>query len=192
MAQFSLDGLRPETDADRTWIAPNATLIGRVRLHPDASVWFGAVLRGDIEPIEIGPRSNVQDNAVLHTDHGFPLTVGADVTVGHRAMLHGCTIGDGTLVGMGATVLNGAVIGRNCVIGACALVGEGRAIPDNSLVLGIPGRVVGPVSPEQEMAGRRGAARYVENAARYRSGLEELRAPPSTSLSSGPDPSDTP
>ena len=157
-----------ETENGEYWIAPTATVIGRVRLAADASVWWGAVLRGDNEWITIGRGSNVQDNAVLHTDPGFPLDVGANVTVGHQAMLHGCTIGEGSLIGIGAVVLNGARIGRNCLIGAMAFVGEGKEIPDNSLVKGIPGKVVGAVSAEQAAGMQAGTAHYVRNWRRYR------------------------
>lgn len=169
--RYALDGRRPEAEGQDWWIAPNAVLIGRVRLEAEASVWWGAVLRGDNEPITIGRRSNVQDGCVCHTDPGFPLTVGPDVTVGHMAMLHGCTVGEGCLIGIGAVILNGAKIGKNCLIGARALVGEGKEIPDNSLVLGMPGKVVGEVRPEQAERIRRGTARYVENWKRYRAGL---------------------
>ncbi|MGD1926130.1 MAG: gamma carbonic anhydrase family protein [Paracoccaceae bacterium] len=124
------------------WIAPGAQVIGRVTLAEQVSIWFNAVLRGDNEPITIGKGSNVQDGAVFHTDPGFPLAIGADVTVGHMALLHGCTVGDGTLVGMGAMVMNGAKVGRNCLIGANALVTEGKEIPDGSMVLGQPGKIV--------------------------------------------------
>src|SRR5277367_5149521 len=131
------------------WIAPNAVVAGHVILKRNASVWFGAVLRGDNEPITVGENSNVQDGSVLHTDLGSPLTIGANVTVGHMVMLHGCTIGDNSLIGIGSIILNGARIGKNCLIGAGALIPEGRDIPDNSMVLGSPGRVVREISPEQ-------------------------------------------
>ena len=168
--RHALDGLEPTLDAT-AWIAPTATVLGAVTLGPDASVWFGAVLRGDNARITIGRGSNVQDNCVLHTDLGFPLDVGEDVTVGHLAILHGCTIGDGTLIGMGACVLNGARIGRNCIIGAKALVAEGKTIPDNSLVLGIPGKVTGEARPEQIERALAGSRHYVQNARRFRQGL---------------------
>ncbi len=169
--RWTLDGVGLETADDDWWIAPNATVIGKVRLETDASVWWGAVLRGDNELITVGRGSNVQDGCVCHTDPGFPLTIGADVTVGHLAMLHGCTIGDGTLIGIGAIVLNGAVVGKNCLIGAKALIGEGKHIPDNSLVMGVPGKVVGEIRPEQAERVRRGSVRYVANWRRYRAGL---------------------
>ncbi len=172
---YALDGTEPETDGDAFWVAPTAVVIGAVVLGRDASVWWGAVLRGDNERITLGAGSNVQENCVLHTDAGFPLVIGADVTVGHGAILHGCTIGDGTLIGMGASVLNGARVGRNCLIGARALVGEGKEIPDNSVVLGIPGRVTATVSEEQAARIGAGAAHYVGNWKRFRAGLT-LRA----------------
>ena len=172
--RFELDGAVPETADDDHWIAPTAVLIGKVRLERDASVWWGAVLRGDNEPITVGQGSNVQDNCVLHTDPGFLLTIGPDVTVGHLAMLHGCTIGAGTLVGIGAVVLNGARVGRNCLIAAKALVGEGKEIPDNSVVMGVPGKVVGEVRPEQAERIRAGSAVYVRRWQHYRAAMRPL------------------
>ncbi len=163
-----LDGIGVETENEDYWIAPSATVIGRVRLAADASVWWGAVLRGDNEWITLGPGSNVQDNAVLHTDPGFPLDIGPHVTVGHQAMLHGCTIGEGSLIGIGAVILNGARIGRNCLIGAMSFIGEGKVIPDNALVKGIPGKVVGEVTAEQSARMQAGTAAYVRNWRRYR------------------------
>ncbi len=167
---YELDGVRPRL-AENCWVAPTAVLIGRVFLEAGASVWWGAVLRGDNEPITVGAGSNVQDGCVMHTDPGFPLTVGPGVTVGHMAMLHGCTIGEGSLIGIGAVILNGARIGRNCLIGAKALVPEGKEIPDGSLVLGIPGKMVGEVCPERIERMVTGTAKYVANAKRYRHGL---------------------
>lgn len=161
-------------DPSRFWIADEAVVIGDVRLEEEASIWFGAVLRGDNEPITIGARSNVQENCVLHTDLGFPLTIGPDCTIGHKVMLHGCTIGAGSLIGMGATILNGAVIGENCLIGAGALVTEGKAIPPNSLVLGAPGKVVRSLNDADRAMLRRGAQSYVENSRRFRAGLRPL------------------
>ena len=170
---YTLDGIAPQLAAD-AWVAPDANLIGRVVLEPGASVWFGATLRGDNEEIRLGAGSNVQDLCVLHTDMGFPLTIGANCTVGHKAMLHGCTVGEGSLIGMGATVLNGAVIGRGCLIGAGALVTEGKQIPDFSLVMGAPGRVVRQLD-EAAVAGLlRSAAHYRANALRYAAGLQAL------------------
>ncbi|CUU42054.1 hypothetical protein BVIRIDIS_10560 [Blastochloris viridis] len=159
---------------DRCWIAPDAVLIGRVLLEDEASVWWGAVLRGDNELIHVGARSNVQDGAMLHTDMGFPLTIGADCTIGHRATLHGCIIGDGSLVGMGATMLNGAVLGRNCLVGANALVTEGKTFPDNSLVVGSPARAIRALPPDAAARLVKSAAHYVANWRRYAAGLSRL------------------
>ncbi len=160
-----------QTDGDAFWIAPTAAVIGRVRLERDASVWWGAVLRGDHELITVGAGSNIQDGAVLHTDDGFPLTIGRDVTVGHLAMLHGCTIGDGSLVGIASVILNGVRIGRNCLIGAKALIPEGREIPDNAVVLGAPGKVVRSVSAGEAESFKHAAEDYVRNWQRYRNSL---------------------
>ncbi|MBF9061467.1 gamma carbonic anhydrase family protein, partial [Rhodobacterales bacterium HKCCSP123] len=146
---YALDGIAPVIDPD-TWVAPDANLIGRVVLGAGASVWFGATLRGDNEEIRVGEGSNVQENCVFHTDMGYPLTIGRNCTIGHKAMLHGCTIGDGSLVGMGATILNGAVIGAGCLIGAGALVPEGKVIPDGALVMGMPGKVVRELDAEAQ------------------------------------------
>ncbi len=175
MAIFALDGVRPELpDGEDFWIAPTASLIGKVRLARLASVWFGAVLRGDNELIDVGENSNIQDGCVLHTDPGFPLTIGRHVTVGHQAMLHGCTIEDTVLVGMGATVMNGAVIGHHSVIGARSLVPEGKVIPPHSLVVGVPGRVVRILS-DKDVAMLDEAARvYVKKIPRYRHGFEQI------------------
>ena len=167
---WELDGIAPQIPDD-AWVAPDANLIGRVVLEAGANVWFGATLRGDNEEIRVGRGSNVQENVVCHTDMGFPLVIGADCTIGHKAMLHGCTIGDGTLVGIKAVVLNGATIGRECLIGASALVPEGKTIPDRSLVVGSPGRVVRTLTDEDVARLRRAAEVYVANAARYRAGL---------------------
>lgn len=167
---LTLDGIAPELAEDGCWVAPTAVLIGKVRLERDASVWYGAVLRGDNELITVGRGSNVQEGCVLHTDRGFPLAIGTEVTVGHLAMLHGCEVGEGSLIGIGALVLNGAVIGRNCLIGARTLITEGKEIPDNSLVMGMPGKVVGEVRPEQSARMRAGTAAYVERWARFAHG----------------------
>ncbi len=173
MPLFKLADRTPTVPADDDfWVAPTAVLIGDVRLAAGASVWFGAVLRGDNEPIVVGENSNVQDGAVLHTDPGSPLTLGANVTIGHMAMLHGCEIGDNSLVGLGAIVLNGAVIGRNCLIGAGALVTERKIIPDNSLVMGAPGVVVRTLDDVQAQALSGSAASYVRNWKRYRTDLD--------------------
>ena len=169
---YTLDGAAVEFRGSGHYVAPGATLIGRVILEDRATVWFGAVIRADNEPIVIGPRSNVQDGAVLHADPGYPLTLGEGVTVGHLAMLHGCTVGDGTLVGIKAVVLNGATIGRDCLIGANAFVPEGKVIPDRSLVIGSPGKVVRELTDENVALLRRAADVYVANAERYRNGLK--------------------
>jgi len=175
MPAWALDGVAPKLPGEgRFWIAPNANLIGHVELKADASVWFGAVLRGDNEPIIVGLRSNVQDLTLIHTDMGFPATIGEDCTIGHRAILHGCTIGDNSLIGMGAIVLNGAVIGRNCLVGAGALIPEGKQIPDNSLVIGAPGRVVRELDAAAIAALSAAASHYVQNWKRFATGL---RAP---------------
>lgn len=173
MPVFDLEGITPELPANgRAWIAPTADVIGKVRLCQDASVWFGAVLRGDNELIEIGERSNVQDGCVLHTDLGFPLVVGADCTIGHKAILHGCTIGANSLIGMGAIVLNGAVIGSNCIVGANALIAEGKVIPDNSLVVGVPGKVIRELD-QVAADGITGSAQgYMRNWQRFEVGLK--------------------
>ena len=170
---WELDGIAPEI-ADDAWIAPDAQIIGRVVIEPGASIWWGAVLRGDNEEIRIGRGSNVQDLCCLHTDPGFPLTIGANVTVGHRAMLHGCTIGDASLIGMGATILNGAKIGAGSLIGASALVSEGKDIPGRVLVMGAPGRVVREIDEAQYQGLLDSAARYQANGARFRAGLKRL------------------
>ena len=173
---YSLDGVQVETPVSgEWWAAPTAVLIGRVILRRHASVWFNAVLRGDNEPIVIGEASNVQDGAVLHTDMGSPLTIGREVTVGHLAMLHGCEVGDGSLIGIGAVVLNGAKIGRGCLIGAKALVGEDKVIPDGSMVLGSPGRVVRSLDEASQSALRSSALHYVETWKRYAAGLRPIR-----------------
>ncbi|MDO8886158.1 gamma carbonic anhydrase family protein [Candidatus Oleimmundimicrobium sp.] len=170
---YALDDLIPELAAD-AWVAPDANVIGRVRLGAGASVWFGATLRGDNEWITVGEGSNIQESSVLHTDMGYPLSIGRDCTIGHNVILHGCTIGDESLIGMGATVLNGAKIGRNCLIGAGALITEGKEIPDGSLVMGSPGRVVRTLDAPAIENLRRSAQGYRENARRFASGLRAL------------------
>ncbi|HSM42879.1 MAG TPA: gamma carbonic anhydrase family protein [Afifellaceae bacterium] len=168
MAVHRLGDDRPDLpDGGRYWIADNATVLGKVRLGAEASVWFGAVLRGDNEAIDIGPRTNIQDLCVIHTDPGFPATVGAGCTIGHRAILHGCTIGDNTLVGMGAIVMNGSTVGSNCVIGAGALIGEGKTIPDNSLVVGMPGKVIRTLDEASAAQVAEAADIYVRKWKRY-------------------------
>ena len=170
---WQLDGISPSVDPT-AWVAPGAHVIGRVRLAAATSVWFGATLRGDNDPIDVGAGTNIQENAVLHTDLGYPLTIGAGCTIGHKAMLHGCTIGENTLIGMGATILNGAVIGNNCLIGAGALVTEGKVIPDGSLVMGVPGRVVRQLDDTAIARLRASAAGYQQNARRFAAGLKEI------------------
>lgn len=174
MSLYNLGSVTPLLPPDdEYWIAPNAAVMGRVILHKNASVWFGATLRGDNDPITVGENSNVQDGSVLHTDTGWPLTIGRNVTVGHMVMLHGCTIGDNSLVGIGSIVLNGARIGKNCLIGANCLITEGKEIPDNSLVMGAPGKVVREISEGQAMVLAGGAQHYVENWKRYRRELQQ-------------------
>ncbi|MCW5671013.1 MAG: gamma carbonic anhydrase family protein [Hydrogenophaga sp.] len=173
MAIYELDGVAPRM-AESAWVADSAQVMGNVVLGDNASVWFGAVLRGDTETITLGEGSNIQDGSVMHADVGFPLTVGRHVTVGHQVMLHGCTIGDESLIGIGATVLNGAKIGRNCLVGAGSLVTEGKEFPDGSMILGSPAKVVRSLTPEQIEGLRRSAGHYIENAARYRQGLKKI------------------
>ena len=167
---WTLDDLEPDVAPD-AWVAPDANVIGRVFLAAGASVWFGATLRGDGEAITVGKGSNLQEQVVCHADPGFPCTIGADVTVGHKAMLHGCTIEDGALIGMGATVLNGAVIGAGSLVGAGALVTEGKIIPPGSLVMGAPGRVVRELDDKARARLEHSARHYRQNAARFRAGL---------------------
>ena len=173
MAIYQLDDDIPRI-ADTAWVADSAQVIGRVELHEGASVWFGAVLRGDNEWITIGRGSNVQDGTVMHTDMGYPLTIGEHVTIGHQAMLHGCTIGDGSLIGIQAVVLNNAKIGRNCLVGAGALVTEGKEFPDGSLIMGAPAKVVGQLTPERFKRLRQGALSYAQKADRFRRGLKKI------------------
>jgi len=173
MPLYKFEGIGVSTPANGVfWVAPNAVLLGKVKLEEDASVWFGAVLRGDNEWITVGARSNVQDGCVLHTDPGFPLTIAEDCTVGHMAMLHGCTIGRGSLVGIGSIILNGAQIGEECVIGAGALIPEGKIIPPRSMVLGSPGKVVRQLSDEEAYRFGGGARRYVDKWKQYAAGLK--------------------
>jgi carbonic anhydrase/acetyltransferase-like protein (isoleucine patch superfamily) len=175
MAIYELDGAKPEFPAQgRWWIAETATVIGRVRLRDEASVWWGAVLRGDNEWIEIGERSQVQDNATLHTDPGFPLTIGRECVIGHNVVLHGCTIGDQSLIGMGAILLNGARIGRNSLVGAGALVPEGKEFPDNSLIVGAPARVIRPLGDDAAAMIAKGADIYVQRSKQYATSLKRI------------------
>jgi carbonic anhydrase/acetyltransferase-like protein (isoleucine patch superfamily) len=170
---YSFEGVAPKLDDD-TWVAPDANLIGRIVLMAGASVWFGATLRGDNEEIRIGAGSNIQENCVLHTDMGFPLEIGENCTIGHMAMLHGCVIGDGSLIGMGATVLNGAKIGRGCLIGAGALITEGKVIPDHSLVMGAPGKVVRSLDAAAQQANLTSATGYQDKMRQFRNGLAKV------------------
>ncbi|MDQ0393928.1 gamma carbonic anhydrase family protein [Labrys monachus] len=175
MPLYALDDAAPDVPGDgRYWVAPDARVIGRVTLGEDVNIWFAAILRGDNEPMHIGARSNIQDGAVLHSDTGFPLTVGEDCTVGHSVILHGCTIGAGSLIGMGATILNGARIGKGSLVGANALVTEGKVFPDHSLIVGSPARVVRTLEPADAERLLSGAAHYVENARRFAKGLRQV------------------
>jgi carbonic anhydrase/acetyltransferase-like protein (isoleucine patch superfamily) len=173
MALYQLDEHSPRL-AHGAWVADSAQVIGNVELAEDASVWFGAILRGDTELLRIGKGSNIQDGSVVHADIGFPVTLGENVTVGHQVMLHGCTIGDGSLIGIQAVVLNGARIGRNCLVGAGALVTEGKEFADGSMIIGSPAKVVKQLTPEQIEGLQRSAQHYVENAARFRAGLKKI------------------
>jgi carbonic anhydrase/acetyltransferase-like protein (isoleucine patch superfamily) len=174
MTVYALGALAPRLPSnDEYWIAPTASVIGDVVLQKNASIWWGAVARGDTDTLTIGVNSNVQDGSVLHADHGMPLVIGANVTVGHMVMLHGCTIGAGSLIGIGAIVLNGAKIGKNCLIGAGALIPEGREIPDNSLVMGAPGKVIRELGEAQAQVLTASAMHYVENWKRFRRDLVE-------------------
>ena len=173
MTLYALADSTPIVDPD-AWVAPDANVIGNIVLEAGASIWFGSTLRGDNEVIHVGPGSNVQENCVFHTDMGFPLIIGANCTIGHKAMLHGCTIGDNSLIGMGATVLNGAKIGKNCLIGAGALITEGKVIPDGSLVMGVPGKVVRALDDAAIAGLTASALHYAENAARFRRDLKPL------------------
>jgi carbonic anhydrase/acetyltransferase-like protein (isoleucine patch superfamily) len=172
MTEYALHGSSPRLPENgQYWIAPNASVIGDVVLKSNASIWFGAVLRGDNETMTIGENSNVQDNSVLHTDPGIPLTVGANVTIGHMVMIHGATIGDGSLIGIGAVLLNRCVIGKDCIVGAGALVTEGKQFPDGSLILGSPARVARPITDQERQMLAGAAQHYVDNWKRYAAGL---------------------
>jgi len=175
MPIYALENLTPSLPEEgRYWVAPNAQVIGQVTLGADAGIWFGAVVRGDNEPIEIGERTNIQENTVLHVDPGFPMKIGNDCTIGHNAILHGCTIGDATLVGMGATIMNGAKIGRGCLIGANALITEGKQFPDNSLIVGSPAKAIRTLDPAAGSGFLKEAASYVKKGERYRKGLKPI------------------
>ena len=173
MALYELDGVAPQL-GQQAWVAESAQVMGAVQLGQQASVWFGATVRGDTETIQIGARSNIQDGSVLHADEGMPLVIGEDVTVGHMVMLHGCTIGDGSLIGIGAVVLNGARIGKGCLVGAGSLVTEGKTFPDGSMIMGTPAKVVRELTAEQQAGLLRSAAHYVANAERYTRGLKKI------------------
>jgi carbonic anhydrase/acetyltransferase-like protein (isoleucine patch superfamily) len=175
MAIFELDGQAPELPADgRYWIADNASVIGRVRLKSNSSIWFGAVLRGDNEWIELGERSQIQDNSTLHTDPGFPMVIGENCVIGHNVILHGCTVGSESLIGMGAIVLNGAKIGKNCLVGAGALITEGKEFPDNSLIVGSPARAIRTLDDKARDGILRGADIYVRRYQQYAKGLKRI------------------
>lgn len=173
MAVYELEGIAPDI-ADSAWVADSAQVMGQVQMGANASIWFGTVVRGDTSSIHIGEGSNVQDASVLHADLGMPLVIGRHVTVGHQVMLHGCTIGDESLIGIGAIVLNGAKIGKNCLVGAGALVTEGKEFPDGSMILGSPARVVKSLTPEQIQGLRQSAQHYIDNAHRFKAGLRKL------------------
>jgi carbonic anhydrase/acetyltransferase-like protein (isoleucine patch superfamily) len=175
MPLYAIDGTQPSfADADTNWIAPDATLIGDIRVGRNAGFWFGVVIRGDNEPITIGADTNVQEHTVMHTDPSFPLTIGEGCTIGHRAMLHGCTIGDNSLIGMGAIVLNGARIGKNSLVGAGALVTEGKEFPDNSLIVGSPAKAIRVLDDAAVARLRGSAAHYVANGKRFKAGLKKV------------------
>ena len=173
MAVYEVDGKTPQVDST-AWIADSAQVMGHVTLGPDASVWFGCVLRGDTESMTIGEGSNIQDLTVMHADHGLPLTIGKHVTVGHKVMLHGCTIGDESLIGIGAVVLNGAHIGKHCLVGAGSLVTEGKEFPDGSMIMGTPAKVVRELTPQQIEGLRLSAQHYIDNARMFRATLKKL------------------
>lgn len=173
MAIYELDGISPKV-AESAWVADSAEVIGDVVLGDDVSIWFGVVARGDTDTIRIGARTNIQDLTVLHADVGVPLTIGAGVTVGHKAMLHGCTVGDDSLIGIGAVVLNGATIGKGCLVGAGALVTEGKSFPDGSMILGSPARLVRSLTPQELEGLRHSAQHYVDNAQRYKTSLNKI------------------
>ena len=173
MAVYELDGVAPSV-APSAWIADSAQVLGRVTLAEDSSVWFGVVIRGDTDHIRVGRGSNIQDGSVLHADEGQPLEIGDNVTVGHKVMLHGCTVGDGSLIGIGAIVLNGAKIGKGCIVGAGALVTEGKEFADGSMILGSPAKAVRELTPTQQQGLRQSAQHYVDNAARFRTGLTQI------------------
>ena len=173
MALYQIDEFKPAVAAS-AWVADSAQVIGKVTLGENSSVWFGVVVRGDNAPITVGAGSNIQDQSVLHTDHDKPLVIGKNVTIGHQVMLHGCTIGDGSLIGIQAVVLNGAKIGKNCLVGAGSLVTEGKEFPDGSMIFGSPAKAVRQLSPEQIEGLKMSAESYIANARRYKTGLKQL------------------
>jgi carbonic anhydrase/acetyltransferase-like protein (isoleucine patch superfamily) len=173
MAIYQLDDIRPDIDPT-AWVAPGAHVMGAVKLHANSSIWFGAVIRGDNEPVVVGEGSNIQDGSMLHSDYGMPLTVGKNVTVGHKVTLHGCTIGDNTLIGMDAVVLNGAVIGKNCVVAAGSLVTEGKAFPDGSMIMGSPAKAVRELDEAFVARIEKSAQGYMANAQRFAKGLKRI------------------
>ena len=173
MAIYQLDDLTPAIH-ETAWVADSAQVLGNVRLAQDSSVWFGVVIRGDMDAISVGRGTNIQDNSVLHADHGVPLTIGDNVSVGHQVMLHGCTIGDGSLIGIQAVILNGAKIGKNCLVGAGSLITEGKEFADNSMIFGSPAKAVRQLSAEQIEGLKMISDHYIENARRYKSGLKKL------------------
>ncbi len=173
MTIYRLHDRQPQVD-ESAWVAPSASVLGSVELGAESSVWFGAVLRSDTELVRVGRRSNVQDNSVVHADPGFPTTIGEGVTVGHLVMLHGCTIGDGSLIGIGSVILNGARVGQNCLVGARSLITEGKVFPDGSLIMGAPAVVVRPLTPEQIAGLHRAAEHYVANSRRARAELQPI------------------
>ena len=171
---YELDGVIPEIADGSVWVAPDANVIGNVKLGPKSSVWFGVTIRGDNDPISIGEGSNIQDHSVLHTDPGMPLKIGCDVTVGHKVMLHGCTIGDNALIGMGSTILNGARIGAGSIVGAGSLVTEGKEFPEGVLIVGAPARVVRELKDTEKTMVKMSALHYQENASKYARGLKVI------------------
>lgn len=175
MTLYALDGVAPTVPDDgEYWVAPNAQVMGKVILESGVGIWFGVVLRGDNDPIFVGEGTNIQENTAIHTDAGYPVTIGKNCTIGHNAIIHGCTIGDNSLIGMGATVLNGAVIGRNCLIGAGALVTEGKVIPDGSLVVGMPAKAIRSLDADTIEGLTQSALHYQDNMRRFRDGLKEI------------------
>ena len=173
MAIYEVDGITPQV-AESAWVADSAEVMGDVALGEEVSIWFGVVVRGDTSAIRIGNRTNIQDSSVLHSDVGMPLTIGCGVTVGHKAMLHGCTVGDDSLIGIGAVVLNGAKIGKGCLVGAGALVTEGKAFPDGSMIIGSPAKLVRSLTREQLQGLRHSAEHYVANAKRFKASLNKI------------------